>query len=196
MLLSQRQKEILIGTILGDGHLEKNGNGVRLRVDHGIKQDDYVRWKFGEFKNLAANKPRIIKSFHKKENKFYERLHFSTHTEGLFMEWRELFYKNKVKIVPENISQILNSPLSLATWFMDDGYKRNDCNALRISTDSFTLEEQQLLVKCLKDNFDIDSTIHKKGETYNIYIPEKSSKKFCELIKPHFLDSLLYKVEC
>lgn len=193
-MLSQRQKEILIGTILGDGHLEQNGKGVRLRVDHGMSQSDYVMWKFEEFKNLATNKPRIIRSFHKKNKKHYERLHFSTYSNGLFVEWRNLFYKDKIKIIPQNISKILISPLSLAIWFMDDGYKRNDCNALRINTDLFIFQEQQTLVKCFKNNFGIDSTIHKKGKTYNIYIPEKSSKKFCDLVKPYFLDSLLYKV--
>ena len=77
---------------------------------------------------------------------------------------------------------------------MDDGYKRNDCNAIRINTDLFQLNEQKLLVDCLKSNFWIDSVIHKKGKTYNIYVPVKSSKRFCEIIKPYILDSLLYKV--
>ena len=86
------------------------------------------------------------------------------------------------------------SPLSLAIWFMDDGYKRNDCNAFRLNTDLFTYDEQKLLVSCLKENFGIGSTIHKKGKTFNIYIPERSSRKFCEIVKPHILDSLLYKV--
>ena len=193
-MLSKRQKEILIGTILGDGHLEKNGQGVRLRVDHGMAQSDYLFWKHQEFKDFATNQPRIIKAFHKKENKYYERMHFSTYSNGLFAEWRDLFYRDRVKIVPRNIAKILVSPLSLAVWFMDDGYKKNDCNALRINTDLFSLEEQKVLINCLQENFGVDSTIHKKGKTYNIYIPERAAHKFCELIRPYFIDSLLYKV--
>jgi len=78
---------------------------------------------------------------------------------------------------------------------MDDGYKRNDCNALRISTDIFPFDEQSLLVECLEKNFGIYSAIHKKGiNAHNIYIPEKSAKRFCEIIKPHIINSLLYKV--
>ena len=193
-MLSQRQKEILVGTMLGDGHLEQNGRGVRLRVDHGMAQQDYVLWKYQEFQKFATNRPRVIKSFHKKEQKVYERLHFSTYSNGIFQDWRDLFYKNKIKIIPKNINKILVSPLSLAVWIMDDGYKRNDCNAIRINTDLFQLNEQKLLVDCLKSNFWIDSVIHKKGKTYNIYVPVKSSKRFCEIIKPYILDSLLYKV--
>jgi len=42
--LSKRQKEILIGLILGDGHLEKLYTPIlgRLKVEHSYKQKDYV----------------------------------------------------------------------------------------------------------------------------------------------------------
>ncbi|TSC91615.1 MAG: homing endonuclease [Parcubacteria group bacterium Licking1014_17] len=194
MLLTATQKAILIGTMLGDGHLEQNGKGVRLKVDHGMAQKEYVLWKYEVFKNLVPSKPRVITSFHKKENKEYRRLHFSTCSNGIFQEWRDMFYKNRIKIVPDNIQEILIEPLSLAVWVMDDGYKRNDCNALRLNTDIFSYQEQQMLVDCLKMNFGIVAAIHKKGKTFNIYIPERSSQKFCEIIKPYILDSLLYKV--
>jgi len=174
--------------------LEKNGRDVRLRLDQGIKQKDYLTWKYREFKNLATSKPRIITEFHKIKQVNITRAHFSTYTNKIFTFWKNIFYKERIKIIPKNINNILKSPLSLAVWFMDDGYKRNDCNALRISTDSFTLEEQQLLVKCLKKNFGVNSKIHKKGKTFNIYIPNNSAKRFCQIIKPFIVNSLLYKV--
>lgn len=194
LALNQKQKAILVGTILGDGHLEQNGRHVRLRLDQGIKQADYLAWKYDEFKNLATANPRFIKEFHKRKNVFVERMHFSTYSDEVFDKWQALFYKNRTKIVPRNISEILVSPLSLAVWFMDDGYKRNDCNALRISTDSFSLREHKLLVDCLLKNFSIHSVVHRKGEAFNIYIPQASSQKFCDIIRPYMIDSLLYKV--
>ena len=59
---------------------------------------------------------------------------------------------------------------------MDDGYKRNDCNALRLNTDSFQLQEQRLLQKCLKKNFKIESNLHRKGRFWTIYIRIRKSK--------------------
>jgi len=41
--LISNQKEVLLGTLLGDGTLELNGECVRLRVDHSIKQRAYVK---------------------------------------------------------------------------------------------------------------------------------------------------------
>ena len=77
---------------------------------------------------------------------------------------------------------------------MDDGYKRNDCDAFRFNTDSFGRSEQQMLREVLEKNFGIDSTLHKKGKWWNIYIPQKSSKRFVELVQPYVIPSLGYKI--
>ena len=101
---------------------------------------------------------------------------------------------NSKKIIPDTICELLKSPLSLAVWFMDDGYKRNDCNAFRLGTDSFTLEEQKLLQNVLEKNFGIETKVHKKGRYWNIYIPERESKKFVRIIKPYIIPKLKYKI--
>lgn len=48
--LSSRQDAILIGNILGDGHLQlsENGKKTRLRFNHSIKQSEYVEWQYKE----------------------------------------------------------------------------------------------------------------------------------------------------
>lgn len=77
--LTKRQKEILIGMLLGDGCLEKNGRNVRLRIDHGTKQKDYLDWKYEELQNLATAKPRlVIGKIDIRTKKRYQRWHFST----------------------------------------------------------------------------------------------------------------------
>lgn len=194
MQLSNRQKEILIGMILGDGHLEKNGNNVRLRVDHGENQEKYLRWKYFEFKNIIPSNPRLIQETDKRTEKIYKRWHFSTYSLDVFNAYRNIFYRGKKKIVPKNISKLMNSPLSLAIWFMDDGHKRSDCNALRLNTDSFQIQEQELLQECLKKNFGIDNKLHKKGKFWNIYIPSSETRKFCEIVKPFIVSGMNYKI--
>ena len=194
MRLTQRQKEILVGLILGDGCLEKNGNNVRLRVEHGLKQGEYLSWLYYEFQNFTAQKPRIVSSKHSKRNKVYERLHFSTLSLNCFNEYYSKFYEQKIKIVPGDIKEILKSPLSLAVWYMDDGYKRNDCDALRLSTDSFTKKEQKQLLYCLKSNFSIEVKLHKKGKAWNIYIPNREAVKFCDLVSPYLVPTMKYKL--
>ena len=192
--LTKRQKEILIGMLLGDCCLEKNGRNVRLRVEHGLNQKDYLNWKYKEFQNLATNKPRIVKSLHLKTKKIYPRWHFSTFSIPELNTFWAKFYCRKRKRIPKDIPELLKSPLSLAVWFMDDGYKRNDCNALRLNTDCFNYREQNLLLRCLKINFGIDARIHRKGKFWNIYIPKPEAKNFCKVVRPYILPKMKYKI--
>jgi hypothetical protein len=181
--------------LLGDSCLEKNGRNVRLRVEHGLDQKDYLNWKFKEFQNLATDRPRLVKgTIHLRAGKRYRRWHFSTFSLPELNTYWYKFYSRKRKRIPRNILELLKSPLSLAVWFMDDGYKRNDCNALRINTDSFIRKEQKLLQQCLRTNFGIDAKIHRKGKFWNIYIPEPEVRDFCKLVKPYVLPKMRYKI--
>ena len=194
MPMTNRQEAIITGLLLGDGHLEKNGRYVRLKVDQALNHSDYVNWLYNELKNLVPSQPVIIKENDKRTHKVYRRLHFSTYSNVEFKEWWNEFYVDKKKIVPPKIESVLNSAISLAIWLMDDGYKRNDCAAIRLNTDAFTYEEQCLLIQCLEKNFKIKSQVHKKGKWFNIYIPKGEAKKFCELVKSHILPSFRYKL--
>ena len=194
MKLSNQHKAIIIGTLLGDGCLERNGKKVRLRLEHGIGQKSYLLWKYEKLKGLITGKPMRIHAFHKNNQCFYDSLRIYTFSDGAFEPYWNSFYFNRKKVLPLNISKLLTDPLSVAVWFMDDGYKRNDCNAFRFSTESFGKSEQRNLCQVLKTNFNIDSTIHKKGRWWNIYIPQKSSRRFVELVKPYIIPSLKYKI--
>ena len=48
--LNRQQKEFLVGTLLGDGCLLKTTRGYCLRIHQGIKQKDYVEWKYNVMK--------------------------------------------------------------------------------------------------------------------------------------------------
>lgn len=192
--LSKRHRAIIIGTILGDGCLECRNKNVRLRLEHGIKQEKYLLWKFKELKSIITGRPMQVHALHSKSRSYYDSLRIYTFSDKSLNIFWKLFYRNNKKVIPQNISKLLNDPLSLAVWFMDDGYKRNDCNAFRINTDSFKESEQNVLCQILKNNFGIDSSIHRKGKYWNIYIPQSSSKKFVEIVKPYIIPSMKYKI--
>jgi hypothetical protein len=194
MSITIRQRNIILGLMLGDGHLEKNGRFARLRIDQSLKHRDYINWLYQELSDIVPSKPRIIQEKDRRTLKVYTRLHFSTYSNGQLDKWRCVFYVNNRKIVLSGIVNMLNHEISLAVWFMDDGYKRNDCAAVRLNTDAFTYSEQKLLIRCLEKNFKIKSRIHKKGRWFNIYIPKDEARKFCRLVKPYILPSFRYKL--
>jgi hypothetical protein len=123
--LTKQQRDVLIGMILGDGVLELNGRYPRLRADHSPKQKEYVRWKYKMFSNFISGKIRcFIGKRNKKTGKRYTHCKFDTISSPIFEPFYKVFYRSGKKEIPKNIKELLKSPLSLAVWFMDDGYTK------------------------------------------------------------------------
>ena len=59
MSLNLRQKEFITGTLLGDGYLMRTTRGYCLRIHQGIKQKDYVEWKYNIMKDLVNTPPKL-----------------------------------------------------------------------------------------------------------------------------------------
>lgn len=192
--LTKRQQNILIGTILGDGCLEVNGRNVRLKVDHSISQKELTYWVYKEFENLCSREPYYLDQYSDKAQKFYHHYRFSTLSLSNLNPYYETFYLHKKKIVPKNITKILTNPLSLAVWYMDDGFRRTDCSSLYLCTSAFTNEEQILLMEALKKNFDLDAKVHYAAGNARIYIPASSAKRFCEIVEEFIVPDLSYKL--
>ena len=191
---TEEQKSLILGTLLGDGSLEKRWKNARLRIDHAKEQKAYVFWKYRILANVATREPHILYERDKRSGKIFERWYFSTRGMPELDFYQNLFYRNNRKIIREDIGNYFARPLSLAVWLMDDGYKRNDCDALRLSTDCFSYEEQQCLCKCLKNNFGIHAVLHKKNNTWNIYIPSSEMSNVRGQISAYIIPSLAYKL--
>lgn len=195
MKLTKKEEAIILGSLLGDGCMEMNGNHVRLRIEHGLKQEEYLLWKYDALKRwMTKTSPMKVCAYHKKHKRSYESFRIYTCSNEVFDGYFQTFYSFGRKIVPLNISDILKHPLSLAVWFMDDGYKRNDCNAFRFNTDMFSISDQKKLQKMLKQNFGVESKLHKKGRYRNLYIPRSSSVYFCDVVKRYIIPDLRYKI--
>lgn len=145
---SKIQKDIILGSLLGDGHLEKNGNHHRIPFDHSSKQREWILWKW------EALKPYVTKVVEyqvvdKRTGKVCEKIRFNTSTHPLFSEYHRLFYDGKRKRIPAKLQSLLATPLSLAVWYLDDGALRPDCKAFRLHTKNFSLGEVHSLQKLL-----------------------------------------------
>jgi LAGLIDADG DNA endonuclease family len=76
---------------------------------------------------------------------------------------------------------------------MDDGYKHR--KALYISTESFSLEDNEFLVKILKKKFDLDCSAHLTTNGYRVYIFSSSRERLKNLIHPYLLPHFYYKLD-
>lgn len=194
--LSSIQQEILVGGLLGDLSLTrgKPNHNARLAVRHSTGQTDYANHLFEVFKAFCTPnlKPVLVSFFDKRTNQQYFNISFFTRSLPCFNYYRDLFYPNGVKVVPSNIGEILTAR-GLAYWAMDDGYK--DRNAFRFATESFSLSDVELLIKVMKENFDLDCSINTvKSKYYRIYVSVHSMDKFRSLVSPFFIPSMMYKL--
>lgn len=192
--LTEEQKSLIIGTLLGDGCIEKRKKNARLRIDHATAQREYVMWKYAILKDSATRPPHILYEYDKRSEKIGTRWYFSTHADARLNCYYDLFYQNRIKVIRKDIINYFIHPRSLAVWLMDDGYKRNDCDAVRFSTDCFPYREQKILQDCLFRNFGICSKMHRKGTAWNIYVPSSEMGKMRALCIPYIIPVMRYKL--
>ena len=189
--LSEKQKSVLLGTLLGDGSLKLRGNYYRLHIKHSYKQISLVRYKRKIFSNITNMPIRIF--FQTVKDKDYRFCEFVTLTHPEFSKYRELFYKDKKKVISQKLKQLLKSPLSLAMWFMDDGCA--EYAGVSFNTQCFSLKEVRFLSQILKESFGLDSIIRKNKNGWIIYIPKNNLNKFTNIVKKYLLPDFLYKLE-
>lgn len=192
LTLTQEQREILAGGLLGDLSLRKIGKFSRLVVEQ--KNKDYLFHLYDVFKVYVRTPPqeRLQKRLQTSEVK--STWYFSTISHSNFEDFYTYFYPCGKKRLPDSLQPLL-TPRSLAYWYMDDGCLKNPTFAL--STANFSLEEHQLLQSIFYNNWGIKTSIQGLGSKsgyLSLYIPVSSSQKFLELIKPFIVPSMRYKL--
>ena len=212
--LTQRQKDILYGSMMGDAKRQNSRWNSIVSFGHSDKQEDYLKWKFKEFKNVSkkeslkfskSNDIREEYSGHNGSWNFYTKANLDVE------ECINKFYKNGKKEVSKDILNSF-SELSLAVWLMDDGITCFSHKAkvktgwditpeIRFCTDSFSKKSCENIVEWFKDRWGIKSHLRERGVrsdgemSYRVIINSISAYFFLSLIYPHIIPSMLYKVD-
>lgn len=159
---TQRQKEIVFGTLLGDGYLRPtNGNAENhsyaLSLCHGEKQLEYLKWKFHEFENFVTTKEFQVNLRPFRGNA--PTYAFSTVSHPFLREAHDICYwaQGKKDISRKWLEQI--TPLALAVWYMDDGSLNKRTHTIVLCTNSFSREGQLMAIDFLKQRYDIAAVL-------------------------------------
>lgn len=191
--LSEFQKAVLVGTVLGDACLERNWSktNYRLQVRQSKDQEAYVQWKYDVFKNIVLTQPQ----YYKNTNSIW----FRTISHPDITKMYNTFYRDGRKVVPvEMLRPLLASPLSVAVWFMDDGNivrKKGNVQGYHLNTQSFSREENVLLSEAFMKILGISCLVERNHQYYRLAIYKKRShERFVEIVKDHILPSMQYKI--
>ena len=197
IIMPDDTKDILVGLLLGDGHIVRRsltGNSRFVYAQTSILHKEYFNYVFSFFISLCTTdyKPqsRIFKD--KRSNKTYSAISFTTMQLPCFNTFRNMFYKLNIKKVPDNIYDLL-TPKGLAFWIMDDGSLQG--SGLHISVYAFTNEDVDKLMYTLQHKFNLKCSIHyNRDNKPRIYIFKESIGTLITLVKPYFIDKMLYKL--
>lgn len=192
MFKSYEQKQIFIGTLLGDGCIFKDKRAKRYRMNlaHSLKQEDYFKMKYEKLLDIFENDYKYCKQYDKRTKKTYEYLKVQTLTNDFFTSWYKKIYKNGKKTISKEIANELDK-LGIAIIYFDDGYKCNQNHSVNISLCDYDLESVQNLKERIEYLFDIETTITTR---MGIRVPVKYGKKFKDELKPYATQSVLYKL--
>ena len=192
--ISTFQRQLLVGLLLGDGHLETQNHGrtYRLKIEHSLTQKLYVDWLYEHWKAWTLTPPQRKEQL--VQGKTYMKYWFNTVSHASLRFYGQQFYRERCKIVPKAISHWL-TPLALAIWFMDDGSRKSHqtCSLL-LNTQCFEEGEVMRLVQALKQRFDLDTRMRRQKEGFQIFIPSSEARRFVEIIQPYLHTSMRYKV--
>lgn len=192
---------IIVGILLTDGTISLNTKkdindinniiNCRFKLKTSLKHSEYLIYVYQILAHYCIRPPylRIVYV----RGKLYSQLEFYTIALPCFTILRKHFYNGRVKIVPNNLYDLLNYE-TLAHIIICDGSFQNG-GGICLNLQSFTLKELIFIINIFKIKFDLDCTIHKSRSIYLIYIRVKSVKKLYPKIIKYIVPSIKYKFD-
>lgn len=184
--LTQLQKSIITGSILGDGYIRiiTGRKNAFLEINHSYNAKEYVDWKYMMLKNVSGSEPKLRKGNGRRlAYRFYSRQHPE------ITNFFSVFYYNSKKIIPDNLRI---DPLALAVWYMDDGSKCRESDVY-LNTQQFIESDQTKLIECLAV-MGVESKMNRDKQYWRLRIIKSSIPKFMQIIKNYIIPSMQYKL--
>jgi LAGLIDADG DNA endonuclease family protein len=193
--MTQKQKQAVVGMILGDAYLQKTGKqNARLRLEQSTAQKDYLSWKVSLLPEYFQQKMQFLERYNPvwKKTYYYVRIQSSASPE--FGKLQRLFYSEQKKFIPDTIDKLLKSPLALSIWFMDDGYFYLRDKIASIYIPNYDIASQKNLLNALAVNFNLQPSIKQKKKGLVLIFSVNETKRLLEIIQPNIIPSMQYKI--
>jgi len=111
-------------------------SNCRFRYGQSDIHKDYFYFVFDLFKSYCSVNPYESSRIDSRSGSVHKALFFNTMTLPCFNYYHDIFYKDKIKIVPKDIMSLL-TPVGLAFLICDDGSFNNRDSTVTICTDSY-----------------------------------------------------------
>ena len=200
-LLSDKQAQVILGALMGDGALSKpvrtDDESARFRMGHGAKQAEYLDWKMSLLANIQH-----VRTTNAKGAVFAD---FTPLAELSNLREAVYFGDGKKHLTWEYLKSL--TPLALAIWYMDDGSftvrskgvqerTAGGTGRIEICIEAMSPGSRDRLVKYLRDTHKLDVKLVSKGvrRVSVLVFTTASSEKFQKLVAPYIHPSMEYKL--
>lgn len=188
--MTTAQKQLIYGSLLGDASIQIN-HGVcnpRIKFSHGVAQRELVMRKYDILKEYVSTPPREVPNGGWGSN----MIRFTTATQPWLHQVLKICITNGRRSVNEEWLSLLTEE-GLAWWVMDDGCIQSA--GMRISTEKFTKEENEIIKKWLWDRWAITAIVfNSKNHYWSLRFNKEGGFKLAKLIEPFILPSMRYKL--
>jgi hypothetical protein len=193
--LSEQTKEIILGSLLGDGSLRIHEpyRNARFSFRHSVGQRLYFDWKKNQLNEISSQNCVWLQKADEKSYSSRPKIRYqSLATESLTELFVLTHKRGKLEIRRKWLNML--TPLSLAVWWMDDGSIISNGRKGVICTDGFSDESVKILAKYLQKVWDIKVNIAsvkkprdgKKEKYFRLWLRSTEElKKFLRIILPH-----------
>ncbi len=185
-ILNPYLKEIYICLILGDASLRinKNKDAGLIRFEWGDVNKEYAFYVYNTLGDYCLNPPRKQERLNKNGNLVVTWC-FQTVTHPAFLFLYDLFILKDIKTIKKEALEKELTAVSLAFWYIDDGYSIKNRYSLELHTQSFTSTEVENLCEILRNNFKLVCWLKYSKKIPIILISGQSFQAFFHLVKPH-----------
>jgi len=181
------QLQILIGSLLGDGHIPKKCN--YFTMTHGMKQIKYMEWKVEQLGCLVQSDIKKHSYYDKRVDKILTNVYVKTIPHQLIKDMKQKFYTPDKHPSIEFIEQL--DAIGLAVWYCDDGsIIRN--NRARICTNSFQRSHIESVINVLQHRFHFDTIWINKDNM--LLFSANDSRRLKSIISPFVPTCMNYKL--
>ena len=196
--LSEMQRQVVLGGLMGDGALSPSGTGhaARFRFGHGAAQREYADWKASLFANIGQSRTTGARG----------AVFVDLQSLPELAELRRAVYLGDGKVLSHDYLKSL-TPLALAVWYMDDasfslrskGLQQRTAGGsgrVEICVEALERTSRTRLVEHLRDTFDLDCRLRSAGSANKAVITftTAGTARLQELVAPYVHPSMDFKL--
>lgn len=150
--------QTVVGMILGDASLSKQGVSAHVKFEQGYQQKEFVLHLFSLFKRYCfaeqVSERLVLRGVRAGMIKSYW---FRTVSHKSFTDLHTLFYKDKRKIINLNFLRVVLTPRLLAYWIMCDGSLQDNKKTCILHTQGFNKKDVEGCTDLLNTKFGLSS---------------------------------------